>query len=195
MLQDNHSFSKGRSLLSPLVRALCVYTAGIGLTLQKTGGKTVQTKFPDRRLVFLTLPPGALTCLEFAITAATRCVVNSITSSSPVSIDWRSTELSVFVPVLLLTAYQLRSGIQVFAENPVSTELSSSLSDVLNVCDDCANNLLKTLQKLEACSEDLIIPVKECRKWLDIILVRINSETSSSPLLLKEKPSLELKYS
>jgi hypothetical protein len=203
MLKDNNSFSKERSLLSPLVRALCAYTAGLGLTLQKIGGKKMQPKSPNWRLDFWTLPPGALACSEYAIIAATRCVVNSITSSSPISIDWRSTELSIFVPVVLLSAFQLRSGIQAFAESPVSTELSSSLLQVINVCDNCADYLIKTLQKLEACSVELIIPLKECRKWLENMLVRIYSGVSSSSLLLNDnderlsvstKPTFELKY-
>jgi hypothetical protein len=203
MLVGNNSYSKGASLLTPLVRALCAYAAGLGLTLQKIGDKTKQSKPPDWKLEFWDLPPGASACAEYAIIAATRCVANSITSSSPVSIDWRSTELSAFVPVVLLTAFQLRSGIQAFAETPIGAELSSSLSQVVNVCEECALYILKTLQNLEPCRVELLIPMKECRKWLENMLVSIHSVASSSQLVLKDdddrllvssKPFFELKY-
>ena len=92
-------------LAVPMIRALCAYVAGLGVALQRLGhAHNPKQPLPTATFEVWALPPGALICSERALIGATRCVVYSITSLGPDDMDWRGTELSMFVPVVLVTA-------------------------------------------------------------------------------------------
>jgi len=181
----------GQPWCIPLVRALCAYVAGFGLKLEEISKIPKSKKDTTTHPIFetWTIPPGAICCSQWAMTAATRCVVKSITSDSYASFDWRASCLSVFVPTLLVTVFQLRSGIQSY-EKKILPERNSDLLDVKNTCDDCALFLLKKLKSLEGSrSVEVTIPNADCRKWIERLTSCIGeaSPGMKSPLHILEK--------
>lgn len=97
----------------PLVRALCAYVGGLGEALLRCSSQKTATLsgFP------WSLPPGAIVQAEYALVAATRCIFWNISSSTRCRTDWRSSHLSMLVPVLMNSACRLEAGMIQYAES------------------------------------------------------------------------------
>jgi hypothetical protein len=103
--------SRSEILSVPLVRALCAYAGGLGEALLLCSSqKPMLSSFP------WSLPPGAIVQSEYAIRAATRCIFWNISNSVRCQTDWRSSHLSMLVPVLMNSACRLESGLIQYAE-------------------------------------------------------------------------------
>jgi hypothetical protein len=180
-------------LAAPMVRGLCAYAAGLGLALQKLVGNPNNPKQPHIATPVTyevwALPPGALACSERAIVGAARCVVHSIMSLGPAAMDWRGTELSMFVPVVLVAAFQLRCGIQAYEKDVFAktgkVKFAAPLARVQSTCDDCALFVLKSLQSMESRTLELTIQLKDCRAWLEKLLDQ-SSAPGTLPVLIRE---------
>jgi len=89
----------------PLVRALCALGGGFGEAL------TMCSSQPTSSPIFpWSLPPGALVQSEYSIRAAARCIVCSLVNSAQCRTDWRSSHLSMMIPVFLNSACRLQTG-------------------------------------------------------------------------------------
>jgi hypothetical protein len=170
----------------PVVRALCAYVAGLGVALQKVS-KPRNPKLPPLATpaTFATwaLPPGALSCSERALVGATRMIIQSITG--PSSTNWRDTHLSMFVPVLLISAFQLRCGIEIH-EKDLAHSAHSPLLQVKQTCDACAVFLIKTLQATDSRIVELTIQQQDCRRWLGTLLDQSGGPAGTPPVLILE---------
>jgi hypothetical protein len=105
--------SRSELLAVPLVRALCAYAGGLGealLTVCTSYQNKLSSSFP------WLLPPGAIVCAEYAIRAAARCIFWNLSNSTKCLSDWRSSHLSMLVPVLMNSACRLESGMIKYAE-------------------------------------------------------------------------------
>jgi hypothetical protein len=182
--------AKATGLVAPVIRALCAYVAGIGLALQDIGNSSKAKQPFSSTFEVWALPPGALVCSERALIGLTRCVVHSISSLGPAAMDWRGTELSVFVPVVFIAAFQLRAGIQAYGKDllakSTTCKASSHLVRLENVCDECALFLLKALQSLESRTLQLTIPLKGCHAWLDVLVAQSSTSGTTAPVLIHE---------
>jgi len=95
----------------PLVRALCAFGGGFGEALIMCSWQpTSSPNFP------WSVPPGALVQSEYAISAAARCIVCSLENSAQCRTDWRSSHLSMMIPVFMNSACRLWSGAVRYAE-------------------------------------------------------------------------------
>jgi hypothetical protein len=170
----------------PVVRALCAYVAGLGVALQKVS-KPRNPKLPPLATpaTFATwaLPPGAISCSERALVGATRMIIQSITG--PSSTNWRDTHLSMFVPVLLMAAFQLRCGIESH-EKDLGHSAHSPLLQVKQTCDACAVFLVKTLQATDSRIVELTIQQQDCRRWLGTLLDQSVGPAGTPPVLILE---------
>lgn len=178
----------------PFVRALCAYASGFGLELERISASPKSGKAKNE---IWALPPCAIHCSKWAIIAATRCVVYSITSDDIIaSTDWRGSCLSMFVPTVLATAFRLRCGVLSY-EKDVFLKRESHLLAVIDTCDICAIFMLKTLQQLEGVRAfEIPITCKDCRLWIENLTSRIdeNSARKTPPFLLLENEKKLLSF-
>lgn len=182
--------AKPTGLVAPVIRALCTYVSGIGRALQEIGNSNKAKQNVTTTFEVWALPPGALVCSERALIGLTRCVVHSISSLGPAAMDWRGTELSVFVPVVFIAAFQLRAGIQAYGKdllaNSTNCKVASHLMRLENACEACALFLLKTLQSLESRTLQLTIPLAGCHAWLDALVAQSGTSVTTAPVLIHE---------
>lgn len=180
--------ARATGLVAPAIRALCAYIAGLGLALQSIGNSKNRKHPASTSFEVWALPPGALACSERALIGLTRCVVHSISSLGPAAMDWRGTELSVFVPVVFIAAFQLRSGIQAYGKdvtgNTNKSKVTSHLLRLENACDACALFLLKALQSLESRTLQLTIPLTDCHGWLEALAAQSSTPGERTPPVL-----------
>lgn len=113
----------GRSdiLSVPLVRALCAYGGGLGEALIMCSAQ--RTNSP---IFAWSVPPGALVQSEYAIRAAARCIVLNLANSAQCRTDWRSSHLSMMIPVLMNSACRLQTGVVRYAERKRTSKQGST---------------------------------------------------------------------
>lgn len=178
----------------PLVRGLCAYVGGLGEALlsctqsmpfsnnpRTNLGQMRSPHFPPSniRSPFVTwcLPPGAVACAEYAVTAAARCVVWDMKVSSKALAHWRSTHLSMLIPAVLHSAFRLRCGIYSYAKyrrtHPDNGEhfhlmlvSSPELRPLLAACDEAAMLILGTLKSFNGVKDVEFRVQSGCRDWL-----------------------------
>jgi hypothetical protein len=195
---DSSNKERLEPLALPLVRALCAYVAGMGMALQMTQAVSMK-HHRDKPGENWALPPAAIHCCIWALIAATRCVVFAISGNLNTT-DWRGNPISMLVPSVLMSAFQLRTGVAAFQKaesryNEPSLDTPAGHSGVVEdcpyqqilvACDESAKYLLHTLQSLEGIrSVEINLPSnKECRVWLDSLAW----DGAAPPLLLREEP-------
>jgi len=171
----------------PLVRALCAFAGGIGAALSEeiAEPKTSETRNNLDRSSFVSwaLPPAAIACSEWAIVAAGRCVLHSIASSKQT--DWRCSHLSMFVVVVLHSAYALHSGIESFALHQFRRPVAElpHLMGVINACDAVASTLLENIQEMDGDRRlDLDLNNSKFLEWYNRIQMTISSRSEMTPV-------------
>lgn len=175
--------SRSEPLAVPLVRSLCAYVGGLGEALLSCSMQKTPTLFNT-----WSLPPGAIACAEYAVRAAARCIVWNFTHSLAKALsDWRSTHLSILVPVLLTSACRLEAGIVEFVRvRSGRRRLSDHLQKLELIRTECPELLplyhacyescsmilekLKSLEGIRAIDFDLD---HDCQRWTDMILAKI----------------------
>jgi hypothetical protein len=184
------TISKGEPGVVPLVRALCAYLGGLGEALFICSGQ----KGPTLLNPWL-LPPGAIVCATYAVRAATRLILFNLSVSTKILTDWRSTHLSMLIPVFLTSAHQLETGMVKFAqerllENSTNTRHlgnmdlfrleSPELLPLYQTIFECSLAILERLKSLEGIRRVNFTVNLECSRWIDSILAKIPDQSSSS---------------
>jgi hypothetical protein len=175
--------SRSEPVAVPLVRALCAFAGGLGEALIICSGQK-SSPFTNPWL----LPPGAIVCAEYAIRAAARCIVLNLSLSTRSLADWRSTHLSIMVPVFLTSAYRLESGMVRFTQGRSGGKPSDHLDQLelfrtespeflplYHACNDSAAMILEKLKSLEGVRRLDFDLDTDCQKWTNKILARIPS--------------------
>lgn len=195
---DNLKVGGVSPLAVPLVRALCAYVGGLGEALLRCSSQIRSFKPSPLATSLWSLPPGVIVCAEYAIRAAARFIVwnfSHSTKTHPHIADWRSTHLSMLVPVLLNSACILEAGMVKFTQvrryngkqqptssyaldpieklDLIKTE-SPELLSLYHACNDSATTILQKLKSLEGVRRiDFVDLDPECQKWMDNILARL----------------------
>ena len=171
---------RSEPLAIPLVRALCAYVGGLGEALVICSAHLSPTGN-----VWL-LPPGAIACAEYAIRAACRCIIWNFSNSTRALADWRSTHLSMLVPVVLTSVCRLEAGLVKYAQTRaggkpsehvdnkidlIKTE-SPELLSLYRACNRNASIILEKLQSLEGTRKVDLELDHECNKWTKELLSR-----------------------
>jgi hypothetical protein len=178
----------GEPLVVPLVRALCAYVGGLGEALIKCAEK----KTPSTENPWL-LPPGAIVCAEYGVRGAARCIVWNFSHSTGPQVDWRSSHLSMLVPVFLNSVYRLESGMTKFtqvrcgakASDPLqSLELirteSPELLPLFHACSESAAMVLEKIKSMEGVRRVDFELDPDCQRWTNNILARIPNSSAMS---------------
>lgn len=170
----------------PLVRALCAYAGGLGEALQIV---SLRPNAPQElvlndvsAMTSWLLPPGARACSEWAIRGAARIIVYSLRSTAGPASDWRSSSLSVLIPVMLHAAFSLRKGTLRFARvNQDTRTVATSaveidwlagentvLRPIVLACEESTLLVVKTLESMDG--GNLNMPMNnDCRLWLETL--------------------------
>jgi hypothetical protein len=171
---------RSEPLAVPLVRALCAYVGGLGEALIIC---SAQVSLAGN--VWL-LPPGAIACAEYAIRAACRCIIWNFSNSTRALADWRSTHLSMLVPVVLTSVCRLEAGLVKYAQTRsggkpsdhvdnkidlIKTE-SPELLSLFRACNQTAEMILEKVQSLEGKRKVDLELDHECNKWTKELLSR-----------------------
>jgi hypothetical protein len=171
--------ARGEPDAALLVRALSAYAGGLGTALQIC---TLPPTDPrrlalDETSMFTTwsLPPGARACSEWSIRAAARLIVSSFGPTEGSASDWRSSSLSMLVPVMIHAAHSLRKGILRFAI--ASQSKHAVVSDVLDI-DWVAgeNKLLRPI--VLACDEAALLVVSKLSTGANRANIRVQDDES-----------------
>jgi hypothetical protein len=193
---DKMTISGSEPFAVPLVRALCTYAGGLGEALiicsapQSKPTKNSSAPFQIPIGSSWVLPPGAIVCAEYAIQAASRCIIWNFSNSTRALADWRSTHLSMLVPVILNSACRLEAGLVRYAQSrkggkPSDDDLDNKLGlikvhcpELLSLflaCNDSAIMILQKLKSLEGVrSVDLELE-GDCNKWTKALLLSEHS--------------------
>ena len=183
---------------APLVRSFCAYVGGLGEALIQISGYAWTSaqpshisnrQQPQRKPVnpthsnFWKLPPGALVCAEYSISAAARCVILNFSSSKREFVDWKSTHLSMLLPVVLHAAFHLQNGIKAYSQSQsgastknyddpldmIHTE-NPELEPLFCACNNAASAILQKLQSLEGARTVEINVDNDCKTWTKALL-------------------------
>ena len=185
-------FAKGgdrtEPLVVPLVRAFCVFAGGLGESLLTCSSRATLPLRPNRMDAMVetwALPPGAVVSAKYAVTAVTRCIIQSLRSSGRPLSDWKSTHLSTMVPSALAAFFHLRCGVLAFSKyhaanrstNTMTTDIAShigahspELLALLRVCDDSAHTILTSLKAPKSLGRGELPLDKECLAWTKQLL-------------------------
>lgn len=173
----------------PLVRALCAYSGGLGESLQIV---SMPPQSPQRIALSIgsvqtswLLPPGARACGEFAIRGAARLIVYNLqsTATQGIASDWRSSSLSILIPVMLDAAFSLRKGALRFARvnqdkrivtaNAVEIDWLAGenklLQPIVLACEESALLVLQALKTVEGGNQMNLPMSNDCRVWLETL--------------------------
>lgn len=172
----------------PLVRALCTYAGGLGEALQIV---SLPPNAPQRLaltdglpMTSWLLPPGARACSEWAIRGASRLIVYSLKSTQGPASDWRSSSLSILIPVMLQATFSLRMGILRYARmnqdrraalvtDSIEIDWLSGTNKVLrpivSACDESSRMVIKTLESMDGASQMNMPMSSNCVEWLQTL--------------------------
>ncbi len=185
--------SRSEPAVVPLVRALCAYIGGMGEALFICSSQRSSTRANP-----CLLPPGAIVCAIYAIQAATRLILYNLTVSTKILANWRSTHLSMLIPVFFTSTHRLEVGMVKFSqdqsvENPSSTDhpecidlirsKSPELLPLSRAIVECSSAVLEKLKSLEGIRKVNFAVSPECTQWIDSILCKLSDEAyqQSSP--------------
>jgi len=174
---------RGEPLAVPFVRALCAYAGGLGLALSNI---SISSKYSGN-FVTWDLPPGAVACAQWAVVASSRFLVESISRSGKMIENWRSSHLSMLVPVVFHAAFTLRKGILNFIDSRPNGSRDGStpvLTVLLDACDKAAISILEQVRDL---TRNFDVQVRsECRLWLEPLITRCSTSSTLVPVLAHE---------
>ena len=184
---------QGEPCAVPLVRALCAYAGGLGLALSSIssfGSKTISPSKYASSFVTWSLPHGAIASAQWAITGASRFMLESMFHSGKTMSSWRCNHVSILIPIVLHAAFALQDGILKY-DKTRSQGLGDLISlDVLPVvvaCDNAALLILGKLQSFESSQKVDFHVHSDCRVWLEALLSRENKVSSEiTPMLEQE---------
>ena len=186
---------------APLVRSFCAYAGGLGEALVQCAGDTSPPSRPlsnghERQqeqirmmhavhFSLWVLPPGAVVCAEYAISAATRFVVLNFRNTSRPFVDWKSTQLSMLVPAVIKAAFHLQTGIVAYSRSrsAVGTRNYADPFEMIKAenpeliaafcaCNNAASTILQELQALEGARSVAIDFDSDCNMWIKGLLDR-----------------------
>jgi hypothetical protein len=176
-LPKNANFTDGppEPLIVPLVRALCVYIGGLGETLISRTQRARSE--PNNTWI---LPPGMLTCADWALRALSRCLIFSLTGpdEKPLA-DWHSTHVAMLVPAAMQAIYLLRRGCQQFGH-----------TTLVAACDDTASATIRCLTTTYRGRVDLVGLEPEPLAWVQS-LVSAPSSRNSQALVVSVSHKME----
>jgi len=172
--------SRPETYAVPLVRAFCAFTGGLGEALADC--LTHSTPLRNQWL----LPPGAITCAEYAIRAAARCITWNFSNSACFVADWRSTHWSMLVPIVLDAAWRLETGLVRYAQSraghkaftPVDNKVELIRTECPEVfslflaCNRSAGVILEKLISLKSVRDIDLTLEEDCSKWVKDLLSR-----------------------
>ena len=162
----------------PVVRALCVYFGGLGEALFVCAG----VKVPPIAFPWI-LAPGTITCAEYALRGSARFILFNFSQSTQAS-NWKSTHLSMLIPVLIASAFRLEQGILKFTQARTGYKdaslgkydfVKAGSPELLSLFEECNDAVAAVVQKLlslpgvDRIDFDLD---PDCRHWVDQILAR-----------------------
>ena len=104
----------GEPFAISLVRALCTYAGGLGLTLLSISSlesRLLTHSTNDSSYKTWILPPGAIQNAQWAITGASRFMAVSIIQNGKILSTWSDNPLSFLAPTFLHAAFNLQRGI------------------------------------------------------------------------------------
>jgi hypothetical protein len=172
----------------PLVRAFCTYAGGLGEALvicTSQSPPSVQMKGSNSKTSSpWLLPPGAIICAEYCIMAAARCIVWNFSNLGMSLADWRSTHLSMLVPVALKAAYLLQAGVVKYSQSAVGGTSTYSnqyelikaetpeLVSLYSACNHAALMVLQKLKSMEGVRDFDLQLDGECKQWTTSLLTR-----------------------
>lgn len=176
---DRSLATRGPPLVMPLVRALCAYTGGLGEATTKACSEMRRTRTNPWKL-----PPGAIVCATYCIRAAARLILADLQVSAKNNIDWKSTQISMIIPVFLVSSYQLRRGLEIMAGAPPQTivpfgminsqSLRRNEPEYLLVCDELlesSKTILDTLQSLKGLQVVSLSVDRDCSSWMSALVL------------------------
>ena len=182
------TLSGGEPAVVPLFRSLCAYIGGLGEAISICSGQKGSTKANP-----WLLPPGAIACGTYAVRAASRLVLYNLSVSTKTLADWRSTHLSMLIPVFLNCAHRLESGMVSFVQERISDGVVSRSHlgnldlfrregpDFLPLYQAIFESSLAILEKLKSLEgiRRVNFPVSpECSRWVDNIVAKIPNNSS-----------------
>lgn len=147
---------QGEAEAIPLLRSLCAYIGGLGQALHTISSAKTTAEVQEWQI-----PPGVVSCAEHALNAASRLLVWNFSHSKAAVADWRSTHLSMLVPVLFESTFRLESGILEYAHRRSGGKLSSlpmenklhliktEAHELLSLFAACSRTSLVILEKLQ----------------------------------------------
>jgi len=185
-----HGRGPREHLSIPLVRGLCTFIGGFGEALMICSSPPTDPAWGTVRpkaASTWTLPPTVFVLLKFAVAALARLIVRSLNVSGRTLCDWKSSVLSVQIPVALKALYRLRTGIVKYSlsitkdgaagQRPqVAHQIGASLSksihiDIVKICDSSASLILQSVQSPSHGRIDLLLD-NDCLEWKKEIWAR-----------------------
>jgi hypothetical protein len=164
----------GEPFAASLVRALCTYAGGLGLTLLSISSlesRLLTHSTNDSSFKTWILPPSAIQNAQWAITGASRFMIVSISQHGKILSNWSDNPLPFLVPTFLHPAFNLQYGIQKYDETQDQHIGSFTFLDVLPVVVDCecaAFSVLKMLHSLDL-YQQIHTAESDCREWLNML--------------------------
>lgn len=179
------TISKGEPAVVPLVRALCTYFGGLGEAINICAAQKGSTKFNP-----WSLPPGAIACATYAVQAASRLIVLNLTVSTKILADWRSTHLSMLIPVFLTCAQHLESAMIKFVQAGLRDAVATDHMSILELLNRESPDLLPLYQAIFSSSLLILEKLKsldgfrqvhfsvspDCSRWIESLVTKISSD-------------------
>lgn len=165
----------------PLVRALNAYVGGLGEALIICSGQKSSASVNP-----WLLPSGAICCAIYAVRAVARLILHNLMVSTRTLVDWRSTHLSILIPVFLSSVHWLEEGMVTFTQGGILDNLSSTnrtasiapeLLPIHQEIMECSMAVLEKLTSLEGNRKINFTVTPQCSQWIDSILVAIPNQT------------------
>jgi hypothetical protein len=187
---------KGEPEAIPLLRSLCAYIGGLGEALHIIASAKKTEEVQEWKI-----PPGLISCAEYSLNAASRLIVWNFSHSKAALADWRSTHLSMLIPVLFESTFRLESGIVEYAHRrsggklsslPVENKLrlikteSHELLSLFAACSRTSLLILEKVQVLEGRDRRLRLDFDlndECSKWVRELQARTEMPNNPPPLI------------
>lgn len=186
----------GEPCAVPLVRALCAYAGGLGLALSSIssfGSKTISHSKYVSSFVKWSLPRGAIASAQWAITGASRFMLESMFHSGKTMSSWRCNHVSILIPIVLHAAFTLQDGILKYDKScneGTGDLISLDVLPVVVACDNAALMVLGMLQSFESSRKVDFQVHSECRIWLEALLSKENKVSSGITPMLEQEPEL-----
>jgi hypothetical protein len=128
----------------------------------------------------------------YAVRGVARLILHNLTVSTRTLADWRSTHLSMLIPVFLSSVHRLEEGMAKFTQESLVDTLSTKTSHVANIdllrngapellplheeVMECSLAILEKLKSLEGMRKVNFTVTPECSRWIDSLLAAIPNQ-------------------